>query len=251
MIKLQTLLIPLMIPLVLLVLLSFSGFTATCAAAKPSLYEEASKNYELQKFEVARDQFLKVVKNQQKSFRARFQLANCYAQLKDFKKARESYAACLTCKPDKETTARAQNAIQYLDAYMARGSQAPAQASSSWRTNSWNSSSSGLRSNPSSSSTSTTNQEPDQIKFLRTHKSEIMAQGEREAKVVMDQADKDIEDLKENGMYRYRDPDTGFRARGAPPYMIEQIKKEAQEKANEIKKEAKRRADAIHIPGEE
>jgi tetratricopeptide (TPR) repeat protein len=247
--KLQTLLIPLMIPLVLLVLLITGDFTATCAVAKPSLYDEASKNYELQKFEVARDQFLKVVKNQPKSFQAHFQLANCYAQLKDFKKARVSYAACLTCKPDKETTARAQNAIQYLDAYIARGSQAPAQASSSWRTNPWNNSSSGLRSNPSFSSTS--NQESDQIKFLRTHKSEIMAQGEREAKVVMDQADKDIEDLKENGMYRYRDPDTGFRARGAPPYMIEQIKKEAQEKASEIKKEAKRRADAIHIPGEE
>jgi tetratricopeptide (TPR) repeat protein len=233
-----------MISLRTLLVTSIVSLSATSATAKPSLYDQASQNYEKQNFAAARDQFLKVVKSEPKSFKAQFQLANCYAQLKDFKKARATYATCLTCKPDKDTATLAQNAVQYLDAYMARAAQP--QAPPSWqRPSAWGTS--GTHSSPDSSS----NSEPDQVKFLRAHKSEIMAQGEREAKAVTDQSEKDIEDLKENGMYRYRDPDTGYRTRGAPPYMIEQIKKEAKEKANEIRKEAKRRADAIRIPGED
>jgi len=234
-----------------LVVYLLASLNTASALAKPTLYEEASQNYEKKNFEAARDQFLKVVKNQPKSFQAHFQLANCYTQLKEFKKARQSYATCLTCKPDKETAGQAQNAIQFLDTYIANGGKMPAPASS-WQPSSWNTSqSSGGRPSQSFTSASASNDEPDGVKFLRSHKSEIMAQGEREAKAVMDQSEKDIEDLKENGMYRFRDPDTGFRTRGAPPYMIEQIKKEAQQKANEIRKEAKRRADAIRIPGED
>lgn len=213
---------------------------ALASAVLPALagdYESGSAAYNRGDYATAKAQFLRVVGAKPMFYQAHYQLANTFLRLKQYADAGKWYTLCLYCHPDAQTAANCRKAIAALQSLSTPAPQgAPAKTEA-----------------PSASAQSAAGApavKSDAVIFAETRRREILADGQKRAQKVKEDAEKQIADIAQNGNYWIADPNTGYAGTGVPTKIRNEIMQQAAEKENAILEEARKHADSIQIPSQ-
>jgi tetratricopeptide (TPR) repeat protein len=227
----------------------FTGASTASSAADPMAF--GSSSYTAGQYAEAKKQFLLAAKRAPRSWKAQYQLANTYVQLKESAAAKKAYQTCLSLHPPADIKDNCSKAITFLGTNDLKtpppAAVAPAQPwhvqqvgpSSSTPTSSSSApASSAAASSGSSAPASPTNSGNEALK------KRIMDDAQEQIAKIKAQAKEQLEEAKANSSQRYMS-DNGV-VTGISTEEEAAIMRDADGKAARIMEEAKRRVSGLH-----
>lgn len=225
--------------------IAIAMFLVFCAPKSLAGYAEdpdplgtAAQRYVCRDYEGAKVILLRVV-SKSPTWKAYYQLANCYLRLKDGKNAKESYQKCLSFSPDTMVKRFCNDAIAYID----RTPSLMRPHADDWLSRATSSSNDDNTAadpgaHPSNSAT------PDKSAAVQALRKRIMAEAEQQAARVRRETNDRLEELRAGSNQRVIMPD-GSVTISIDPGVELQVNSEAQRKIKQIMEDAQRRADRL------
>lgn len=187
-------------------------------------YGQGCQLYKNGNYSAALNDFLRAEAAYPRNPVVHYQLANTYLQLHRRSEAKEEYSRCLSLRPDATTASYCQKMMDYLSGG-GSSSNTPARAAIS----------KGASDVP-----------PPINDPLASRKEEIMRKAQEEANAIRADADRQIREMSDNTNQRIYNVQTGELATGISTAQSEQIKSEAEEKANRILEQARDKVEHMH-----
>jgi tetratricopeptide (TPR) repeat protein len=204
-------------------------------------FAEGCAKYSTGDFDGAKRNFLAHVKAKPTAWKAYYQLANCYVQLKDQPNALKAYQNCIKNKPSADVKANCDKAIAYLSANSLNAppvvapavppASAPAKVTRSVAISS-----------PSDSGSAAKDE------LIQKRKAQIMADAEIQANRIREETKGTIENLKASSNQYYRSREDGSIRIEANPEDVSRVQNEGEQRINQIMDDAKRHAMSVTSP---
>ncbi|HMW89079.1 MAG TPA: tetratricopeptide repeat protein [Candidatus Obscuribacter sp.] len=210
----------------------------SAGAFEQERFQKGLDAYSAGELDVARMHLFTFIKHNKGYYPAHYHLANILVQLGEYAEARTQYQAVLSLKPDKTTAGHCQNALARL-AYMPAYGEPPAKAK---------------QLNPAVAQQSIFEDMASRAQALdanrsaqmQTERARILADADKQADQVLDDAQKRISNLSSTGNWRVyytneKHEPTGEAGVGVPDRVANSILEPAREEANRIREAAKQR----------
>ncbi len=208
------------------------GFATVAIALQQQLvlaedtYSQGCLYYKSGNYNAALSSFLRAEAAYPNNAVVHYQLGNTFLQMHRRSEAKEEYQKCMTLRPDPTTASYCTKMIDYLagssggsSISKSSGSEKPAR-------------------DPAAP--------PPINDGLAARKEEILRKAQTEANAIRAEADKTIREMSENTNQRVYDTQSGELKTGIGSVQAEQIKADAEERANKILEQARDKADHMH-----
>ena len=220
-----------------LVCLAIQSAPGAALAYGEAHYTEAVEAYQRGELERARVHFYAYIKSHPGVYQAHYQLANTLTQKADLDNAILQYQRTLQLKPDKLTAERCQTALKQL-AYLK--SLPPRQQPI----------------NPEErkqreleyNNAKAIAMQIEQTKRVQAQKDQILADSERAANSVLNEANGQVQSMSQNANYRLRNQNGDWIGVGLPTRMERDVMEPAEREAARIRQEGLKRAASLGGP---
>lgn len=211
-----------------------------CPALAEDYFSLGCADYEAANYGKAKEEFLQALKQNPKSWKAQYQLANTFIQMKQNDEGKRAYQKCITLKPDAVTAHRCESAIAVLNA-------PPPVLPQARPTPPANNSESAL---PKSQTSSSTNEAAEEARknAVDARRAVIMADAERQVASIKAEEQRAVEEGNANSNHRWKNYETGERYVKMTAAERSDVEKEYEDRIKRVMDEAHRRAQSVISP---